>query len=274
LYELDEQRTKFGYEITLIEEFNFGIPGGSNWLVQWYEKYNSSTRRPQIYTMIYIVDTDTKEIKFNYFIALSDDVSPYLFSYYQNLSGIVITDNICHIGDFNNDGFDEILRIGASYLIISGYDTQTNRIKKYCSIPYGDVDEGYNSPPVEFITYKGMDGFKVRFFVYEVAGGPGWVPDPDPRNRKWIFYTWDEGKREFVEVEEFVEDIEPSQPILAEQNTDEVKLVEDRGVQEEAAFTPADSEKKSGFNLYIVIISGIAALAAVVVFIVLKMKKK
>jgi flagellar basal body-associated protein FliL len=49
---------------------------------------------------------------------------------------------------------------------------------------------------------------------------------------------------------------------------------EENAFEETSASTPADSEKKSGFNLYIVIISGIAVLAAAIVFIVLKMKKK
>jgi len=227
--------------------------------------------------MVYVVDTDNKEIKFRDQVGLtSRAVPPLIVSYYRNLPGVTIENGNCQIGDFNNDGFDEIFvfSYGASSpsLYIRGYDTLTGERKYYCDVPFDNRENG--SPAVEFITYKGMNGFKVRFFVYEVAGGPGWVPDPDPRNRKWIFYTWDEGKREFVEVEEFVEDIEPSQPILAEQNTDEVKLEENRFVQEETAFTPADSEKSTKSILYIAIISAIAVLAAVVVFIVLKMKKK
>jgi hypothetical protein len=274
LNELDEQRTKFGYEITFIEEFNFGIPGGSNWLVQWYEEYNSSTRRSQRYIMIYVIDTDAKETKFREFVSLkSGDISHSLFSYYQNLPGITIADGICQIGDFNDDGFDEILGLDASRLIIRGYDPQTNKIKRYCNIPYGDIDEGYNSPPVEFIVYKGMNGFKLRYFAYDVAGGPGYVSEPNPRNGKWFFYAWDEGRREFVEVEEFEEDweksyIKPSQPILAEQNTGE--FAQDRETQKEA--TPSDSGKSSRFIFYIAIAVGVIALALALFFVVRRKK--
>ena len=49
---------------------------------------------------------------------------------------------------------------------------------------------------------------------------------------------------------------------------------EENALEETSASTPADSEKSTKSILYIVIISGIAALAAVVVFIVLKMKEK
>lgn len=273
LNELDAQKTRFGNEISLIEKFNFGIPGGINWLVQWYEKYNTSTHGPHIYTMIYVVDTNTKDIKFRELISLNDDISPYLFSYYHNLSENIKTDNICHIGDFNRDGFDEILQLGTSRLVISGYDPQTNEIKRYCSIPYGYVEEGYDSPPVEFITYKGIKGFKLRYFEYEVAGGSGWVPDPSPKNGKWFFFAWDDRQRKFVEIEEFVEEgaVNTIQPVLGELDT--VELAEEREVQEDESFIPADSDKDHGFNLYIVTIVGIIALAAITGFIVLRRKQ-
>jgi hypothetical protein len=274
LYELDEQRTKFGYEITFIEEFNFGIPGGSNWLVQWYEEYNRSIGKPQRSLMIYVVDIDTKEIKFRDMITLrSDSVSHHLFSFYQNLQGVTIEDGICHISDLNKDGFDEILEIVASRLAIIGYDPRKGEIKWYCKIPYDDIDKGYSSPPVEFLTYKGMDGFKVRYFQYDVAGGPGWVPEPNPDNGKWFFYTWDKGRREFVEVEEFEEDWEksykePVQPVLAEQNTGE--FAQDRETQKETA--SSDSGKNPRFYFYIAIAVGVIALALAVFFVVRRKK--
>ena len=224
--------------------------------------------------MIYVVDIDTKEIKFRDMITLrSDSVSHHLFSFYQNLQGVTIEDGICHISDLNKDGFDEILEIVASRLAIIGYDPRKGEIKWYCKIPYDDIDKGYSSPPVEFLTYKDMDGFKVRYFQYDVAGGPGWVPDPDPRNEKWIFYSWDKGRREFVEVEEFVEDWEksykePVQPVLAEQNTGE--FAQDRETQKEA--TPSNSGKDSRFIFYVAIAVGVIALAVAVVFAVRRKK--
>jgi hypothetical protein len=272
LYELDAQRTKFGNEITFIEEFNFGIHGGSNWLVQWYEKYDSSSHKSHIYTMIYVIDIDTKKIKFRESISLrSDDIPSYLLTYYQSLPGINKADGTCQIGDYNNDGIDEILQLIASRLTIIGYDPQRNEMKWYCDLRYGDVDEGYSSPPVEFIVYKGMNGFKIRCFEYNVAGGPGYVSEPNPRNRKWFFYAWDNGRREFVEIEEFEEDWEksykePVQPVLAEQNTGE--FAQDRETQK--VVTPSDSGKDSRFIFYIAIAVGVTALT---LFFVVRRKK-
>jgi len=59
--------------------------------------------------------------------------------------------------------------------------------------------------PVEFLTYNGIYGFKVYFLALDVPGGPGYIPEPIPNNNKWIFYTWDAEKREYVEVGEVVE---------------------------------------------------------------------
>jgi hypothetical protein len=282
LNELDLRSTRFENEITFIDEFNFGIPGGSNWLVQWYQL---EIGRSSITTMVYVVDTDTKEIKFRDFVSLkSGDIPPYLFSYYQNLPGITIADGICQIGDFNDDGFDEILGLDASYMLIRGYDPQTNKIKSYCNLRYGDVDEGYSSPPVEFITYKGMYGFKLRYFAYDVAGGPGYVFTPEPKNGRWFFYEWDKGKREFVEIEEFVEEInsdylvETSVGTVVSEDFDitEIESMKTFAIGKSEKRTQSklssDSGKNSRFYFYIAIAVGVIALALAVFFVVRRKK--
>jgi len=53
-----------------------------------------------------------------------------------------------------------------------------------------------------FFMYK---GFKVYYSNIEAAGGSEWLPDPDPRNDKWIFYSWNEEQRKFLEVGEVVD---------------------------------------------------------------------
>jgi hypothetical protein len=51
-----------------------------------------------------------------------------------------------------------------------------------------------------------MEGFKVYYVELNVAGGPGYIPEPMPDNNKWFFYTWDAEKREYVRVEEITEE--------------------------------------------------------------------
>ena len=206
LYEIDYRRTR-GDEIVLIEEFNFGIPGGINWLVGWYG-YSSGTRRNYTSLMVYVVDVEGKETKYRDPVLLTSMEYPLYNLYYESFPGITINNGICQIGDYNGDGFCEILRLGPAtfgpQLDIQGYDPQTNKIKIFFSKTCALIDEGYGPPPVEFITYKGMKGFKLLYHEgSQVAGGPDWVPDPpSPRNNRWYFYTWNEDRREYVEVEE------------------------------------------------------------------------
>ena len=61
LHEIDEQSTRFNNRIIYAEEYNFGIPGGSNWLVNW--EGNTVIGRIE-FSMIYVVDADTREILF------------------------------------------------------------------------------------------------------------------------------------------------------------------------------------------------------------------
>ena len=188
LYDNDMERTRFGYEIVLIEEFNFGIPGGINWLVGWYW-YDGGTRRNYTSLMVYVVDVEGKETKYRDPVLLTSMEYPLYNLYYENFPGITINNGICQIGDYNGDGFYEILRLGPGtwgpQLDIQGYDPQTNKIKIFFSKTCALIDEGYGPPPVEFITYKGMKGFQVFFPV-----------------NKWFFYTWNEDRREYIEVEE------------------------------------------------------------------------
>jgi hypothetical protein len=268
------------YDLTLLRRINMGMHGGDNWLVEWT---SNSTREARSSILFMYVINDGSIIR-DVDIGPNFDVSEETdFDIMKDIPGTRIGEGSCVVYDYNNDGFDEIFNYGfwaSMYLIrITGYDLEKKNITSYADIPFQIIDRERGPAPVEFVTYKGMKGFKVYYFVGEVGGGPGWVPNPDKRNGKWIFYAWDDGRRKFVEIEEFMEDweksyIEPSQPILAEQSTDEVKLVEDRGVQEEAASTPADSGKSTKSIFYIVIIAAIAVLAAAIVFIIVKRKKK
>jgi hypothetical protein len=53
--------------------------------------------------------------------------------------------------------------------------------------------------------YNGRYGFKVYYEAIDVAGGPNYVPEPMPRNRRCFFYAWDEAKKMYVEIGEVFE---------------------------------------------------------------------
>jgi len=105
LYDIDEARTKYGDEITFIEEFNFGIPGGANWLVEW------EIDGTHVATVMYVVDIDNMEIKFRDQIILRriKNASPSFRSYYESFPGVTRGDGAYQVGDFNGDGFDKVL---------------------------------------------------------------------------------------------------------------------------------------------------------------------
>jgi len=131
----------------------------------------------------------------------------------QDIPGTRIGNSTSSFGDFNGDGIDEIFQYGfggnARLVSILGYDAEKDDFVSYTFnswITFEIIDPHNGPAPVEFMTYNGMYGFKVFFYQLEVAGGPGWVPDPNPKNGKWIFYTWDAEKREYVEVGEVVEE--------------------------------------------------------------------
>ena len=106
LHGIDELSTRFGERIISIsDEFNFGIPGGTNWLVEWEipvgkrHFMGGATRN-----FIYVVDIDTREIPFRQSVAGGPDAFP---QYFENLPGRTFANS--RIGDFNGEGFDMIL---------------------------------------------------------------------------------------------------------------------------------------------------------------------
>jgi len=205
LHEIDEQSTRFDSRITFIEKFNFGIPGGKNWLVAWEEATVVGRR---MLTIIYVVDVDTREIKFQHSMGpiRIEWFYLYLSQYFKNLPGRTIWGN--QIGDFNGEGFDMILtfRIGGmgSFFSISGFDPQTGKIRTVIDPFDFSFDERDENPPVKFVTYRGMQGFIFRYFdPPQVAGGPTWIPDPpNPRAGRWFFHIWDREQFAFVEIGE------------------------------------------------------------------------
>jgi hypothetical protein len=197
LYINDEYIKKRNAKIIFIEKANLGTPGGDNWIVLL------STE------LIFIYAISEGKIEENY-----SEKGFYLdgrsdFDIMQNIPGTHIGGTTSSFGDFNGDGIDELFRYafyGRGYIIeIWGYDKIKDDFVYYCEIPFDIIDSTNGPAPVEFMTYQGMYGFKVYYSQIEVAGGPGWVPDPDPKNDKWIFFTWDAEQRKYIEIGEVVD---------------------------------------------------------------------
>jgi hypothetical protein len=132
------------------------------------------------------------------------------FDIMKDIPGTHIGNGTSSIGDFNGDGLDEVFNYCFSgmgnFIFILGYDEGKDDNIVYCDIPFQIIDPENGPAPAEFLTYKGMEGFKVYYVQLNVAGGPGYVPEPVPDNDKWFFYTWDDEKREYVRVEEITEE--------------------------------------------------------------------
>ena len=201
IYEYEEEYIRrYNTDIVFIEKANFGIPGGDNWIVGLGERV----------IMIYVIDE--RNIKREYNLTSFNLENRSNFNIMQDIPGTRVGNSTSSFGDFNGDGVDEIFGYGfggnASLITIDGYNSEKDDFVSYTFnswITFEIIDPENGPAPVEFMTYNGMYGFKVFFFQYGVAGGPGYVSEPNPKNGKWIFYTWDAEKREYVEVEEVFE---------------------------------------------------------------------
>jgi hypothetical protein len=200
IYANEDYLKRYKGEIVFIEKANFGIPDGDNWIVSLYTGE------------IFIYAINDGRIERKYSLSTSNYTSDVLDNIMRDIPGIRIANSISSIGDFNRDGIDEIFKYEftgrGDFIYIYGYDEENDIFdffSDYFEIPITFIDDNYSSSPVKFMTYKGMYGFKVFYKNLEVGGGPGWVSDPDPKNNKWIFYTWDEGQRKYIEVGEVVD---------------------------------------------------------------------
>jgi len=204
IYTNDEYIKKENKKIIYIEKANFGIPGGDNWIVLLNNK------------LIFFYAIGDNEKKKDSFLLKKDSHSYGFildeeseFNIIQDIPGTHIGNTTSSFGDYNGDSIDEIFEYGffgwGSVINIWSYDKIKDKFVSYCEIPFEIIDSKKGPAPVEFLTYKGMYGFKVYYSNNEVAGGIGWVSDPDPNNGKWIFYTWDTDQRKYVEIGEVVE---------------------------------------------------------------------
>jgi hypothetical protein len=62
----------------------------------------------------------------------------------KNIPGTHISNGTSSIGDFNGDGPDEIFTFGfggnGRFIVITGYESTTDKIQNYCYIPFNLVD--------------------------------------------------------------------------------------------------------------------------------------
>jgi hypothetical protein len=194
LYENDEYLKKRKLEITFISKANFGIPGGDNWIVRFSNNL----------LLVYMINDNGVEKR--YVFASYDLEQESNFDIMRDIPGTRIGNSTSSIGDFNGDGIDEIFHFafgGNEFLIIiNSYDAEKDDFVHYCAISFKLIDRENGPAPVKFMTYNGMYGFKVYYFVYELGFSPTYHPDPSPRTNKWFFYTWDAEQRKYVEIEE------------------------------------------------------------------------
>ncbi|MCL2068155.1 MAG: hypothetical protein FWG99_11920 [Treponema sp.] len=198
IYDNDEYIKRHNLDIVFISKGNFGITGGDNWIIR--------TSRDQIF--IYAINDNRIGKRYNLTSFNLEEES--VFNIMQDIPGTHIDNSTSSFGDFNGDGVDEIFEYGfygrAFEIIVWGFDVEKDDFIPYCTIPFRIIDSEYGPAPVEFTAHKGINGFKVFFSQSQVAGGPGYIYEPNPKNGKWFFYAWDSEKREYVEVGEVVEE--------------------------------------------------------------------
>jgi len=197
LYKNDKYYKEYNKKIVYIEKANFGMHGGDNWIV----RLNSET--------IYFYAINGNKIINKKYIPSFNLEGISNFNIMQDIPGTRIDNSSSSFGDFNSDGKEEIFEYGfygyRFEIHIWGYDEVKDDFVSYCEIPFKILDSEDGPAPVEFMTYKGMFGFKVFYSNIEVAGGPSWVPEPDPKNYTWRFYTWDAEQKKYIEIGELVE---------------------------------------------------------------------
>jgi hypothetical protein len=195
--------------VTYLAKVNLGVPGGDNWLAEITDVEGH-------YIRFYLIK-DRAIITKDWTIGWNDnkyEISK--FDIMRDIPGTHINDGICSYGDFNGDGLDELFYYGfggiGDSISIKGYSVEEDKIVNYCGtsglgIPFGLIDQENGPAPVEFMAYKGKEGFKVHYFSTYVGGGPSDPPEQaNPNNRKWMFYTWDAAAREYIEVGEVEEE--------------------------------------------------------------------
>jgi hypothetical protein len=195
--------------IVYLARVDFGVPDGENWLVRF--RVLSPNGTSFIYPILMCLINNEK-ISNYYRIGSDSDLSRYTqYDIKKDIPGTRMGDNSASAyGDYNDDGVVEVFQYGfggnGTFVVISGYDEETDMIINYCGvrgspdIPFAIIDPQNGPAPVEFMTYNGRYGFKAYFAANSV-----WPDPPSPDNYKWFFYAWDEEQKEYVNMGEVLE---------------------------------------------------------------------
>jgi hypothetical protein len=190
-----------GEKINYIKKVNMGLQGGDNWLALWTEGviecYSISSKSEILARYTKVSNLDNSYIK-----------KHTSFDIMKDIPGERIGTSSCMVGDYNNDGLDEVLNFcfGGSWwgLQIYGYDKQKDEFVSLAEVPFDIIDRENGPSPVEFMIYNGMNGFKVYYCLS--LGTPEHLPkNIINEDYAWYFFTWDEKQRKFVEVCELIE---------------------------------------------------------------------
>jgi hypothetical protein len=255
-----------------------GISGGDNWLAEWN------------YRLIICYAINGHEIINRISSILNDDLTERSrYDIMKDIPGTRIGTGASTFGDFNGDGLDEIFQYAfagmGEFISFIGYDERRNKFDYYCSIHFALVDSENGPAPFEFMTYQGVDGFKVYQDIYN---SPPIHPSKHKVNNvslSWYFYAWDEGSRKYVELAEIGEDIdysmftkpeEAEQPVEAYTETVPLATTDTSSEPETPASgepVPAGAEQQNTVPI-VGIGGGILALILVVCGILLIRRKK
>jgi hypothetical protein len=278
LMEQERRSVEYKEPITFLQKVNMGISGGDNWLAEWNNRL----------VMVYSIENNRIIERFvpvshrnpNEETLYGKQIQCDIMS---NIPGKRIGTGSSVIGDYNNDGYDEIFYYAFAphwHVSIYGYNSARNDLASYCDIPFWIIDIEKGPIPVEFMTYQGVDGFKVCYLLYE--GTPVHPPKHAVDGLAWYFYAWDEVSRQFVELAEIGEDIdysvftkpEPEEPDAVEPGFD---IDTPAGPETPETVDPAADEtgvesKQSSLVLFAGIGAGLLVLALILCIIIRKKK--
>jgi hypothetical protein len=188
------------FELFFLKKVNMGIPGGDNYIVVW--KDLSENRIRNILFVYSISDKIEKSISMG--LGIIDPRRETSFNIMHDIPGIHIPETGLSIYDINKDGFDDLIGyiftgLG-DYIGIYSYDQSKEKIVNYSEDVYFElVDYSNGPPPLEFLNYNGMDGFKV--FSWFIPG----IQTINLINDiyAWYFYSWNPEVNKYTVISEY-----------------------------------------------------------------------
>jgi hypothetical protein len=215
------------------------------------------------------------------------------FDIMKDIPGTRIGDGSGVIGDYNNDGIEEIfVYLFGGHLpgiVIYGYDNSKDAFVTYLNIPFDLVDPENGPAPAEFMNYQGTDGVKIYVYLSE------YLPVHSPNNIikgyfAWYFFAWDEGSGKFVELAEIGEDIDytmftrkttttpentlPAEPEEPVRDRDPPPVIPVQPAEPETPDTTAAVIERKSRVPIIGAASGLLALGVVIALVVSRKKRR